>query len=473
MTVPVKTRFAPSPTGNLHIGGARTAIISWLISQKLDGSFVLRVEDTDTVRSKPEYTQSIMDSLNWLSIDHNEGPYYQSQRYDRYREVALELVNKGLAYYCYSTPEELNAQRDDYKQKTGHDGWKYDRKWRDSQLTPPADVMPSIRLKVALDNNVTWNDLTKGNISIPNSQLDDFIILRSDGTPTYNFCVVVDDSDMQISHVIRGDDHINNTPKQIHIYNALGKSLPIFGHIPLILNIDGSKQSKSSGATSVNYYRDMGILPEAITNYLLLISCNDINREIFTKEEFVKMFDLNKLGSTPIKFDLDKLLWINQQYLKVMPKDVFVRTVLSDINSDEDMVSTNYVNELAKKNWEYIMPGVLERSKTTKDFKDLVLPVLNWNKEGAYTPIVKEALIDMLGKEDFSPVGIHDNLKLWTENNGFKFGELMKPLRNNMFPDMKLPVAEVLAFIGKDELQSLFNDLKNDNTISKKPSLKM
>ena len=464
----IKTRFAPSPTGHLHIGGARTAIISWLIAEKFNGEFVLRIEDTDAVRSKPEYTTSIMKSLEWLSIEHSGNPVYQSQRYDRYKAAAEDLVKQGLAYYCYSTPEDLAEQRQAYKDRTGHDGWKYDRKWRDSVETPPAGVTPVIRLKVPVDGSIVWNDLTKGGISIPNSQLDDFIILRSDGSPTYNFCVVVDDSDMGMSHVIRGDDHINNTPKQIHIYNALGKKVPVFGHIPLILNIDGSKQSKSSGSTSVNYYKDMGILPEAITNYLLLISCNDIGKEIFTKEEFVQLFDLNKLGATPIKFDLDKLLWINQQYLKNLNKDDFLLALLPQINSSEDMGSLHYINTLAQKPWEYIMPGILERSKTLNDFKDLVMPVLEWNKAGINQPIVKEAMEYMLSKEEFTPVSIHDDLKAWTEQQGLKFGELMKPLRSQMFPDMKLPIAEVLAFIGKEEL---LQSLSVDN--NKKSSFKM
>lgn len=464
----VKTRFAPSPTGNLHIGGARTAIISWLIAQKFNGQFVLRIEDTDVVRSKPEYTESILNSLQWLSINHTGTPVYQTDRYDRYSAAAHDLVKQGLAYYCYSTQEELNAQRTEYKEKNGHDGWKYDRKWRDNKDTPPIGVSPSIRLKVSLDGSVMWKDLTKGGISIPNSQLDDFIILRSDGSPTYNFCVVVDDSDMGITHVIRGDDHINNTPKQIHIYHALGKNLPVFGHIPLILNIDGSKQSKSSGSTSVNYYKDMGILPEAITNYLLLISCNDIGKEIFTKEEFVTLFELDKLGANPIKFDLDKLLWINQQYLKNMSKADFLLAILPQINNQEDMASLQYVNGLAQKPWEYIMPGILERSKTLNDFKDLVAPLLAWNQEGMNAPIVKEAMSYMLSKEEFTPISIHDDLKAWTEQQGIKFGELMKPLRNLMFPDMKLPIAEALAFIGKEEL---VHALQLDNT--KKSGLKM
>lgn len=440
-----KTRFAPSPTGHLHIGGARTAIISWLIAQKLEGQFALRIEDTDTVRSKPEYTQSIMKSLEWLDIKHDEGPIYQTQRYSRYQEAAHQLIEKGLAYFCYATQEELNAQRQLYKDQTGHDGWKYDRKWRDSAAVIPQGITPSIRLKVPLEDSVTWNDLTKGEISIPNNQLDDFIILRSDGSPTYNFCVVVDDSDMGISHVIRGDDHINNTPKQIHIYNALGKSVPVFGHIPLILNIDGSKQSKSSGSTSVNYYKDMGILPEAITNYLLLVSCNDIGKEIFTKNEFVELFELNKLGANPIKFDLDKLLWINQQYLKVLPKVDFVTEVLAQLET------TDHKDMLCAKNWDYIMPGVLERSKTTKDFKDLVTPAIFWNKDGLINPLIREAMEYVLAQQDFTPTAIHDNLKAWTELKGLKFGELMKPLRNEMFNDLKLPIAEVLAFIGHQE----------------------
>ena len=452
----VKTRFAPSPTGHLHIGGARTAIISWLIAQKLGGEFVVRIEDTDTMRSKPEYTDSILSSLKWLGIDHVGELTYQTQRYARYQEVAQSLLDKGLAYRCYSTNEELTAQRNSYKEKHGHDGWKYDRKWRNASvqdIKAQGDKPYTVRLKVPLDGSVVWKDLTSGAIEVPNSQLDDFIILRSDASPTYNFCVVVDDSDMEITHVIRGQDHISNTPKQIHIYRALDKAVPVFGHIPLILNIDGSKQSKSSGATSVNYYRDLGVGRDSLVNYLLLISCNDLSQEIFTKEEFVSLFNLDKLGHTPIKFDLDKLMWINQQYLRQMTDNEFAQAM-------QDKTGSSAVTD----NWTVLRQGVLERSKTVLDFTDLVKPLLAWNQEALNSFPIHDCVTDLLKLDSFTVEAVHDSMQATVTRLGIKFGELAKPLRNLVFTDAKLPLAEMLVFVGQDNLRNALiqsNALKN------------
>lgn len=449
----VTTRFAPSPTGHLHIGGARTAIISWLIAEKLGGDFVLRIEDTDTVRSKTEYTDSIISSLEWLGINHSNDLVYQSQRYSRYQEVANELLDKGLAYRCYSTNEELNIQREEYKKNHGYDGWKYDRKWREVN-TIQENKPYSIRLKTPLNGTVSWNDLTSGLIEIPNTQLDDFIILRSDGSPTYNFCVVVDDADMNVSHVIRGQDHISNTPKQIHIYNALNKPIPIFGHIPLILNMDGSKQSKSSGATSVNYYKSLGISKEALVNYLLLISCNNVSNEIFTKEAFVKIFDLNKLGNTPIKFDLDKLMWINQQHLKNMNDNEFTNIILDKLNQIEDK-SLWTISDIESRNWDKLKSSVIERSKTSEDFLSFVLPLLSWNNSSLLNYPINEAINDLLKLKDFNSQNIHDSLKLSATRLNIKFGELIKPFRNEVFPGSTLPLADMIEFIGKKDIQEV------------------
>lgn len=449
----VKTRFAPSPTGNLHIGGARTALVSWLIAKKLGGEFVLRIEDTDTVRSKPEYTESILNSLNWLGIDYaNKGNLvYQTQRYTRYQQVAHDLVAKGLAYHCYATNDELDSQRKAYKATHGHDGWKYDGMWRNASqndILAQAGNPYTIRLKVPQNGTVAWQDLTikGGKVEIPNSQLDDFIILRSDGSPTYNFCVVVDDTDMGITHVIRGQDHISNTPKQIHIYNALGYKLPIFGHIPLILNIDGSKQSKSSGATSVNYYKDMGISKDALINYLLLISCNNLDNEIFSVDEFVKMFDLDKLGANPIKFDLDKLLWINQQYLKNMTDNDFSQSLIAQITN-----SNPSLDDASSLNWLKLKSAILERSKTVNDFLPLVLPMLNVNLTNLSDTTIK-ALQDLSNLDDFTSTKIHDCIAKTADNLGLKFGQLVKPFRQEVFPDSKLPLADMIEVLGKSNL---------------------
>lgn len=442
-----KTRFAPSPTGHLHIGGARTAIISWLVAQKLDGKFVLRIEDTDVERSKSEYTDSIMNSLSWLDIQHDEGPYYQMKRIERHKEVALELVKKGLAYYCYSTPEELAAERDAYKKAHGHDGWKYDRKWRDIPAPKDTTVKPVIRLKVPLDGVTQWNDLTKGGISIPNSQLDDFIIMRSDGVPTYNFCVVVDDIDMGITHVVRGDDHINNTPKQIHIYKAMGKTIPTFGHIPLILSMNGKKQSKRDDASSLNSYREKGYLPEAIINYLLLISCNDVGKEIFTKEEFVSLFELNKLGNTPIKFDEEKLLWINHQHIKNMSTYGFINTLLNQMEmNDVDLA------QWATYDFSILESAIKERSKTLNDFYPIIEPLLNWKPEGFADPLMQKTLSAILSVSNWNPIEVHDAIQQVADAEGLKFGQIVKPLRQQVFGEAKLPLAEMLVFLQKEQL---------------------
>jgi glutamyl-tRNA synthetase len=442
----IKTRFAPSPTGHLHIGGARTAIISWLISKKLNGMFSLRIEDTDLERSKAIYTDSIMDSLKWLGIGFDEGPVYQTHRLDRYKEVAEQLVKNGYAYYCYSTNEELQKQREDFKSKTGHDGWKYDRKWRENKKKLDTNKSSVIRLKVPLDGSVSWKDLIKGNILISNSQLDDFIIMRSDGMPTYNFCVVVDDMDMKMTHIIRGDDHINNTPKQIHIYKALDYTIPIFGHIPLILNADGKKQSKRNEDTNISFYRNKGVLPEALINYLLLISCNNVEKEIFTKSEFVDLFELDKLGNTPIKFDEDKLLWINQQHIKLMPSEDFIKEIKRQIYSYE----INAELDISKFNFSILENAIKDRSKFTNDFYLLIAPILNFNNKGLEDPLIISVLNKLLNIDIWSSELIQEELKIFATEQQMKLGEIIKPFRENVFLESKLPLADIFMFFGKD-----------------------
>lgn len=469
----IKTRFAPSPTGNLHIGSARTAIVSWLISKKLDGTFLLRVEDTDIERSKPEYTQNMLESLAWLDLKYDEGPYYQTQRFERYKEAALDLVNQGKAYYCYSTPEELTKEREEYKEKNGHDGWKYNGKWKDSKVTPPQGVKPVIRLSVPLDGMTQWNDLVKSGISFPNTQLDDFIIMRSDGSPTYNFCVVVDDSDMSVSHVIRGEDHISNTPKQIQIYKALGKDIPVFGHVPLILNLDGSKQSKRENAnevksdegqlmpmTNLTYYKNKGILPEAMINYLLLITCNDLPKEVFTKEEFVDFFKMDKLGNTPIKFDLSKLVWLNQQHMKLMTNDKFMEKLIVQLVDYAEKNGVD-VTTLLEIDYSVLQAGIIERSKTTNDFIKLLEPVLSLNYDGIKNnSLIKEAFEKVIKLDDFNATAIYESFKDFVTEKGLKVGDLMKPLRVEVFNNITLPIAEAMQAIGKENFEKVFQSKK-------------
>ncbi|HEY7237805.1 MAG TPA: glutamate--tRNA ligase [Burkholderiales bacterium] len=307
----IRTRFAPSPTGYLHIGGARTALFSWAYARHHGGKFILRIEDTDLERSTAESVQAILDGMRWLGLDWDEGPFFQMQRLARYREVAEALIAAGHAYRDYMPKQELDALR--AQQIARGDKPRYDRaigqKYRGEGPAP-------VRFKTPQEGEVGWNDLVKGPISFPNAELDDLVLLRADGVPTYNFGVVVDDLDMDITHVIRGDDHVNNTPRQIHIFNALGKTLPQFGHVPMILGADGERLSKRHGATSVMEYASLGYLPEALVNYLARLGWSHGDAEIFSRDELVRWFDLARVSRSPAQFNPEKLAWINQQYLK-------------------------------------------------------------------------------------------------------------------------------------------------------------
>ena len=309
------TRFPPSPTGYLHIGGARTALYSWLHARQNQGKFVLRIEDTDLERSTQESVQAILDGMEWLELDYDEGPYYQTQRFDRYKEVVQQLLDNGHAYYCYCSREEVDAMREEQRAK----GLKprYDGKWRD-RTDSIAGVDPVVRFKNPLEGTVVIDDLVKGKISISNTELDDLIIARSDGVPTYNLTVVVDDIDMNMTHVIRGDDHINNTPRQINIMNALGAEIPKFAHVPMILGEDGKRLSKRHGAVGVMQYRDDGFLPEALLNYLVRLGWSHGDQEIFSRDELLELFNIEDVNRAASTFNSEKLLWINHEAIKAL-----------------------------------------------------------------------------------------------------------------------------------------------------------
>jgi len=313
----IRTRFAPSPTGYLHIGGARTAIYCWAYARRHGGKFILRIEDTDVERSTQQSVQAILDAMQWLGLDYDEGPFYQMKRLDRYKAVGEELLAKGLAYWDYCSKEELDAMRE--AQVARGEKPRYDRRWRDSKDTPPPGRQPALRFKTPLTGDVTWNDVVKGPITISNEELDDLVILRADGVPTYNFGVVVDDIDMAMTHVIRGDDHVNNTPRQINIYKALGAELPHFGHMPLILGQDGQRLSKRHGATSVMDYRDQGFLPDAMVNYLARLGWSHGDEEVFSREQLIEWFDFEHVSRSPARWDPEKLKWINGEYLRRIP----------------------------------------------------------------------------------------------------------------------------------------------------------
>jgi glutamyl-tRNA synthetase len=309
----IRSRFAPSPTGFLHIGGARTALFSWAYARKHAGTFVLRIEDTDLERSTAESVKAILDGLSWLGLDWDEGPFFQMKRLSRYREVAERLLRDGKAYRCYCTREELEQMR--AAQRARGEKPRYDGRWRESKDPPPPGIAPVIRFKNPLGGEVTFQDLVKGSITVSNGELDDLVLLREDGVPTYNFGVVVDDLDMNITHVIRGDDHVNNTPRQVNIFRALGEKLPQFAHVPMILGADGERLSKRHGAVSVMQYAEEGYLPEALANYLARLGWSHGDEEIFSKAQLVEWFDLAHVSRSPAHFDPEKLRWLNQQYM--------------------------------------------------------------------------------------------------------------------------------------------------------------
>ncbi|HEY2558411.1 MAG TPA: glutamate--tRNA ligase [Caldimonas sp.] len=318
----VRTRIAPSPTGFLHLGTARTALFSWAFARHHGGEFVLRIEDTDVARSSAASVEQIMESMRWLGLDYEEGPIHQMQRLDRYRQVADKMLAKGSAYHCYATPAELEAMRE--AQRARGEKPLYDGRWRPEPgktLPPiPAGVRPVIRFRNPQAGVVTWDDLVKGPITIANHEIDDLVIVRADGVPTYNFAVVVDDWDLRISHVFRGDEHVNNTPWQINIFAALGAPLPVFAHVPIILGSDGLKLSKRRGAVSVTAYEEGGYLPEAMLNYLARLGWSHGDEEIFSRQQMVAWFDGSHLSRSPAQWDAAKLDWVNAHYLKALPE---------------------------------------------------------------------------------------------------------------------------------------------------------
>ncbi|MDR2365101.1 MAG: glutamate--tRNA ligase [Zoogloeaceae bacterium] len=317
----IRTRFAPSPTGYLHIGGARTALFSWAYARHHGGQFILRIEDTDLERSTPAAVQAILDGMRWLGLDYDEGPFYQTKRMDRYKAVIQEMLATGTAYRCYMSADELSALRE--QQRARGEKPRYDGRWRPEAgkalPPPPAGGAPVIRFRNPQDGVVAWDDLVKGPIEFSNRELDDLVIARADGTPTYNFCVVVDDWDMGVTQVIRGDDHVNNTPRQINILKALGATPPRYAHLPMINGPDGAKLSKRHGAVSVMQYDDDGFLPEAVVNYLARLGWSHGDDEIFSREQFVQWFDLTRVTPSAARFDTEKLRWLNQHYMKALP----------------------------------------------------------------------------------------------------------------------------------------------------------
>ncbi|MBZ6397324.1 MULTISPECIES: glutamate--tRNA ligase [Pantoea] len=354
----IKTRFAPSPTGYLHVGGARTALYSWLFARHNQGEFVLRIEDTDLERSTPEAIEAIMDGMNWLSLDWNEGPYYQTKRFDRYNAVIDKMLAAGTAYKCYCSKERLEALRE--QQMADGEKPRYDGRCRDSHDHHAADEPCVVRFRNPQDGSVIFDDQIRGPIEFSNQELDDLIIRRTDGSPTYNFCVVVDDWDMGITHVIRGEDHINNTPRQINILKAIGAQVPVYAHVSMILGDDGKKLSKRHGAVGVMQYRDDGYLPEALLNYLVRLGWSHGDQEIFSVAEMTELFTLDAVSKSASAFNTEKLQWLNHHYINALPPE-YVATHLQ-WHIEEQKIDTRTGPELAK------LVGLLgERCKTLKE----------------------------------------------------------------------------------------------------------
>ncbi len=453
----IRTRFAPSPTGYLHIGGARTALYCWAFAKKQGGTFVLRVEDTDRERSTDASVQAILDGMQWLGLDY-EGPYFQMQRLDRYRAVADELLRSGHAYPCYATKEELDAMREG--QRARNEKPRYDGRWRPdhvqrSGLAPPMGAQPVIRFRNPDAGEVTWSDLIKGPITIANSELDDLVIMRADGIPTYNFGVVVDDIDMEMTHVIRGDDHVNNTPRQINIYHALGKSLPLFGHVPMILGQDGERLSKRHGAQGVMEYFDEGFLPEALVNYLARLGWSHGDNEKFSTDKLIEWFDFKHVSRSPARFDPDKLRWLNQQYIKEADNKRLAK--LAQPFLERDGCATGQGAPLAS-----VVALLKERVSTIEELADAAVYFYRELEPSAelkqqhYTADIKPALEDLqsrLARIEWIRAKINEAVKGVVAEHKLKMPKLAMPLRVMVTGEAQTPsIDATLELIGREQV---------------------
>jgi glutamyl-tRNA synthetase len=449
----VRTRFAPSPTGFLHIGGLRTALFCWLFARRHGGVFVLRIEDTDLERSTPEAIQQILDGLEWAGLVHDEGPFFQTRRFDRYKEVIDEFLASGHAYRCYCTKEELEQMR--AEQLARGQKPRYDGRWRDRH-DAPAGVPSVLRFKNPQAGEVVVQDVVHGPVIFQNSELDDLIIARSDGTPTYNFCVVVDDMDMEITHVIRGDDHLNNTPRQQNMLLALGRKPPVYAHLPMILGADGAKLSKRHGAVSVLQYRDEGFLPEAVLNYLVRLGWSHGDQEIFSIDEMIRLFDIADVNKSASAFNFEKLAWLNQQYLMHVLPGRIVPLLRWQLEKDG-------INARDESQLEQIVYSQRERAKTVAEMAAnsrffFKAPVAYDEKAvrkhvTAEIPGLLSALIDQLNAlSDWSVPAIHALIDALAVSRGLALGKLAQPLRLAVCGGtISPPIDATLAILGKTE----------------------
>jgi glutamyl-tRNA synthetase len=447
----IRTRFAPSPTGYLHIGGARTALFSWAYARRHGGKFILRIEDTDLERSTEASTQAILDGMGWLGLDWDEGPFHQMQRLPRYREIAEQLLREGKAYRCFCTRDELQQMRE--AQRARGEKPRYDGRWRDSTAAPPAGVKPVIRFKNPLDGDVVFQDLVKGSISISNGELDDLVLLREDGVPTYNFGVVVDDLDMRISHVIRGDDHVNNTPRQINIFRALGAALPEFAHVPMILGADGERLSKRHGAVSVMQYSEDGYLPEALVNYLARLGWSHGNEETFSASQFVEWFDLAHVSRSSAQFNPEKLRWLNHHYIKLRPDADLGRLVAPRIERDGGRLADGPPPA-------EVVALLKDRSQTLEEIADQAMmfygpahptpELLQANVPAEILPALRELAGALAALADWRAEPIMAAVNAVMEKHKLKLPKLSVPLRVIVFGRAQTPnLGPVLALAGR------------------------
>jgi glutamyl-tRNA synthetase len=451
----IRTRFAPSPTGFLHIGGARTALYCWLEARHRGGEFILRIEDTDRERSTQEAVQAILDGMHWLGLDADEGPYYQTLRMDRYRQVAEDLLRAGKAYYAYETKEEIEAMRNAAMAKGEKP--RYNGFYRERNEPLRDDPNRVVRFKNPLTGSVVFDDKVKGRVEWSNEELDDLVLIRSDGFPTYNFAVVVDDIDMKIGEVIRGDDHVNNTPRQINIYHALGAAVPEFAHLPMILGPDGQKLSKRHGAVGVMQYRDDGFLPHALLNYLVRLGWSHGDKEIFSREEMIELFDAADVNKSASRFDLEKLSWLNQQYLKnddpleIAPHfEWHLRAAGIDPEQGPDPVD--------------VIVALRDRAKTLKEMAEKArvwyAPLEHYDEQAVAkhlkTPTARPALEAVHAKlaeiGEWSVENVHAAIEAAAASIGEGMGKVAQPLRVALTGTQVSPSIDHTTFLaGRDE----------------------
>lgn len=454
-SIPVRTRFAPSPTGFLHLGGARTALFSWAYARHFGGTFILRIEDTDLERSTPEAVQAILDGMAWLGLTPDEGPFYQMQHMDRYREVVAKMLTEGTAYHCYSSPAEVDEMRE--RARALGQKPRYDGTWRPEpgKTLPaiPADRKPVVRFKSPQDGATGWVDMVKGPITFDNSELDDLVIARPDGTPTYNFCVVVDDWDMRITHVLRGDDHVNNTPRQITILRALGAPVPEYGHVPMILGPDGDKLSKRHGAVSVMEYDRDGYLPEAMINYLARLGWSHGDDELFSREQLVAWFDPQHLSKSAAQWDPKKLNWVNAHYIKHSDDTALAQTIAPRIAARG--------GQTHKVDLTHVVALLKDRAETLEQLADGAMLFC-----GAFKPAAPELVAQHLTEsarlvlKDFAAqaaelewtrAALSALIKSTLSTHGLKMPQLAIPLRVAVAGTTQTPAIDaVLEILGKN-----------------------